>query len=118
MPAKRCPDPVVHSLEALEGAHKILLAVDTDEPGQALAEELARRLGPEICWLVSWTVPPRSPFQPPGNPATPGIAHASVQPRVYKDANEVLMAEGPEALRACVAAACPYPVPGLQRYNA
>ena len=112
--AKGCQDPSFHSLEALEGAQRILLAVDTDEPGQALAEELARRLGPGICWLVSWTISPESPFLPRQNPATPASVNAAVQPRVYKDANEVLMAEGPEALRACVAAARPFPVPGLQ----
>lgn len=93
-----------------------MLAVDADEPGQALAEELARRLGPEICWLVSWTLPPRSPFKPQANPTrAPGNGQAAQQPRFYKDANEVLMAEGPEALRACLAAAEPFPVPGLQR---
>ena len=103
------------SLEALEGAQKVLLAVDTDEPGQALAEELARRLGPEICWLVSWTVPASFPSQPQGSPVAPQNGYSAREPRVYKDANEVLMAEGPEALKACIAAARPFPVPGLQR---
>ncbi|KAJ0081566.1 hypothetical protein Patl1_11525 [Pistacia atlantica] len=32
----------------------IILATDGDLPGQALAEELARRLGKERCWRVKW----------------------------------------------------------------
>ncbi|KAK1612411.1 hypothetical protein QYE76_036084 [Lolium multiflorum] len=35
-------------------ASKIILETDADPPGQALAEELARRLGNERCWRVTW----------------------------------------------------------------
>uniref|UniRef100_M1BW74 Nucleic acid binding protein n=1 Tax=Solanum tuberosum TaxID=4113 RepID=M1BW74_SOLTU len=38
----------------LEEASRIVLATDGDLPGQALAEELARRLGKERCWQVCW----------------------------------------------------------------
>ncbi|EXB75185.1 hypothetical protein L484_025964 [Morus notabilis] len=38
----------------LDKASRIVLATDGDTPGQALAEELARRLGKERCWRVSW----------------------------------------------------------------
>ncbi|KAK3010669.1 hypothetical protein RJ639_011398, partial [Escallonia herrerae] len=41
-------------LPSLEKASRIILATDSDIPGQALAEELARRLGRERCWLVRW----------------------------------------------------------------
>ncbi len=36
----------------LDQARRILLATDNDDPGQALAEELARRLGKERCFRV------------------------------------------------------------------
>ncbi|KAM7262519.1 hypothetical protein ACFE04_000202 [Oxalis oulophora] len=35
-------------------ASRIILAIDGDAAGQALAEELARRLGKERCWRVKW----------------------------------------------------------------
>ncbi|GAB4817546.1 hypothetical protein N2152v2_004592 [Parachlorella kessleri] len=38
----------------LDQASKIVLATDNDAPGDALAEELARRLGRERCWRVRW----------------------------------------------------------------
>ncbi|XP_033511659.1 primase homolog protein isoform X3 [Nicotiana tomentosiformis] len=40
--------------ELLDKASRIVLATDGDLPGQALAEELARRLGRERCWQVCW----------------------------------------------------------------
>ncbi len=74
--------------EVLASITKHLLAVDTDAPGQALAEELARRLGPERCWRVQW-------------------------PQNCKDANEVLVRDGMDALRRCIDAATPWPVRGI-----
>ncbi|XP_020269964.1 primase homolog protein-like [Asparagus officinalis] len=56
--------------EYLNKASRIILATDADAPGQALAEELARRLGKERCWRVTW-------------PTKTGTG-------VCKDANEVL----------------------------
>ena len=38
----------------LDRLDRIILAVDNDGPGVALAEELARRLGKERCWRVRW----------------------------------------------------------------
>ena len=102
---------------ALKKASRILLATDNDAPGRVLAEELARRLGPERCWLVSWSVPPA-----PGSPAVLDAGLQAAAPSdgaagaaSYKDANEVLIAAGPSGVRACLAAAVPYPVPGLSR---
>lgn len=97
----------------------MFLAVDNDEPGRVLAAELARRLGPEICWLVSWSLPPEFPAQP-RRPSADTYGPTIPPPngpteRTYKDANDVILAEGPDALTACIRAAKPYPVPGLKR---
>jgi twinkle protein len=72
------PDP-------FEGVADIVLAVDADEPGQALARELARRLGIDRCRLVRW-------------------------PADCKDANDALRLYGPEHLRELIAQAQPFPV--------
>ncbi|KAL5199764.1 hypothetical protein ABZP36_020967 [Zizania latifolia] len=67
----------------LDSASRIILATDADPPGQALAEELARRrLGKERCWRVNW---------PKKN-----------EKEVCKDANEVLMFLGPQALKRVI----------------
>ena len=67
---------------------RIVLAVETDAPGQRLAEELARRIGPERCYRVQW-------------------------PDGCKDANDVLVSHGVEQLRTCLETAQPWPVKGL-----
>lgn len=64
---------------------KIVLAVDNDEPGKALEKELLRRLGPERCWTVQW-------------------------PDGIKDANQLLLECGPEALLALLQQALPTPI--------
>jgi twinkle protein len=74
--------------EELDRFAKIVLACDADGPGQALTEELARRLGRERCWLVTW-------------------------PDGCKDANDVLMKHGAEALARCIAEAKPHPIKNL-----
>jgi hypothetical protein len=80
----------------LDMAAKIVIATDNDGPGNALAEELARRLGRERCWRVKW----------PGADAPGGRR---------KDANEVLLADGADSLRSMVVAAEAYPIRGLFR---
>nr|XP_043610315.1 twinkle homolog protein, chloroplastic/mitochondrial [Erigeron canadensis] len=77
----------------LEKASRIILATDADEPGQALAEEIARRLGRERCWRVTW--PSKNDNEQ------------------FKDANEVLMFMGPAVLREAVESAELYPIKGL-----
>jgi twinkle protein len=72
------PDP-------FEGCLKIIIAVDSDDPGRTLEKELSRRLGMERCWLVRW------PFN-------------------RKDANEVLCKDGVEVLLSAITAAKPCPV--------
>lgn len=71
-----------------ERCHTIILAVDADPDGQRLETELARRIGKEKCYRVSW-------------------------PSGCKDANDVLMKHGAETLRACLADARPYPIAGI-----
>lgn len=78
--------------DQLGGVERIILAVDNDEPGQTLKEELARRLGRERCLRVRW---------PDMNDAP------------CKDANETLLAHGAKVLAECIAAAEPYPISGL-----
>ncbi|XP_056692781.1 twinkle homolog protein, chloroplastic/mitochondrial isoform X1 [Spinacia oleracea] len=76
-----------------EKASRIILATDGDPPGQALSEELARRLGRERCWRVKW--PKKNELDD------------------YKDANEVLMYLGPEKLKETIENAEIYPIQGL-----
>ncbi|XP_021907538.1 primase homolog protein-like, partial [Carica papaya] len=83
--------------EYLKKASRIILATDGDEPGQALAEELARRLGKERCWRVKWPKKNKDGF--------------------CKDANEVLMYLGPEVLKEVIQDAEIYPIRGLFRFS-
>lgn len=69
-------------------AHTVLLAVDNDGPGQWLEGELARRIGREKCFRVTW-------------------------PAGCKDANDVLVQHGADELRRCLAEARPYPIAGI-----
>lgn len=71
----------------LERAKIHIIAVDNDEPGVRLEEELLRRLGRDICKVVRW-------------------------PEGCKDANDVLKQHGPQTLRECIEAAAWVPVEG------
>jgi twinkle protein len=71
--------------EFLVAAPYVILATDQDEAGQALAEELARRIGKEKCRLAKFHT---------------------------KDLNE-LYQEDPAQVNAVLVAAQPYPVAGL-----
>ena len=66
---------------------KIILALDEDEPGQALKQEFIRRLGAESCFLIDL--------------------------EGCKDANECLLKCGPEKLRSIVDKARPVPLEGV-----
>jgi len=66
---------------------KIILALDEDEPGQALKQEFIRRLGAESCFLIDL--------------------------EGCKDANECLLECGPEKLRTSVEKAKPVPLEGV-----
>ena len=86
--------PLEACADALEGIERFIIATDADGPGNALAEELARRLGREHCYRVKW----------------PTINDAPC-----KDANEVLIQDGADVLRECIEAAEPWPILGLYR---
>lgn len=78
--------------ERLDRVKRIILAVDNDEPGKKLEDELSRRLGRDKCFRVVW-------------------------PDGLKDANEVLVALGAEALKIAIEDAKPYPVEGVFSIN-
>ena len=75
--------------EAIESASRIILAPDADGPGNALAEEIARRVGRARCWRVSY-------------------------PEDCKDANDVLVKHGKDAVSDSLTSATPWPVSGLR----
>jgi len=72
--------------EILSKAPYIVIATDNDGPGQALAEELARRIGKHKCRLTKFD---------------------------RKDLNEVLLNDGAGHVRQIIDSAEPYPVEGL-----
>jgi twinkle protein len=73
------------AMARLRAARTVLIGIDMDAPGERLAEELAQRIGYGACKRVSW--------------------------HPYKDANEMLIAQGPAAVLAALAAAQPFTVP-------
>jgi twinkle protein len=83
-------DYLASAEDLLGPIRKHIIAADGDPPGEKLAEELIRRLGPERCWRVQW-------------------------PSGCKDANDVLMRDGAEALAACLQNAQPCPIAGIVR---
>jgi twinkle protein len=74
--------------EACKAASKVIVAVDNDEPGHKLRDELIRRLGADRCWTVAW----------PGG---------------CKDANEVLVEGNSDQLPLALERAVPQPVDGV-----
>jgi twinkle protein len=72
--------------ELIDKVQRVIFFPDNDEPGQALVEELARRIGRAKCWTV--TLP-------------------------EKDANETLQKHGAEALQEALSAAKPLPLEGV-----
>lgn len=75
-----------------DASNKIILALDNDEPGQAAAEEIARRIGKHRVWTVTY-------------------------PDGCKDANDILLKHGPEKLEQVYKNATPWPVAGLYDTN-
>lgn len=74
--------------DLLASLTRIILAVDKDEPGKRLEDELVRRLGPERCYIVQW-------------------------PEGCKDANDVLIKFGPAELASVIERAKPVPIEGV-----
>lgn len=77
-----------NSKDELAAAKKIIIAMDEDAPGKAMAEEIARRIGKDRCWQVEY-------------------------PKGCKDANDVLVMHGREAVQQIIDEAKPWPVAGL-----
>lgn len=73
--------------EVLCKAPYVVIATDSDTAGQALAEELARRIGKDRC--------------------------RTIELEFFKDLNEVLLANGKESVKEIIDNAKPYPVSGL-----
>ena len=79
-------DSCVDDFDRLE---KIYIATDNDDAGRALENELVRRLGRERCYRVHY-------------------------PEGCKDANEVLVAHGPEEVKMGISEATEYPIEGIE----
>jgi twinkle protein len=74
--------------ERLEKCKRIILATDADEPGEALAEEVARRVGRAKCWRVQF-------------------------PKGVNDSNEALQSLGPAATKRLFENPTPVPLSGV-----
>lgn len=74
--------------EVFEPAKRIVLAVDSDSAGMALREELARRLGKDRCFTVSY-------------------------PEGCKDANDTLQKFGADAVKEIISGKKEWPVEGV-----
>ena len=74
--------------DILQSTEKIILVTDNDEAGEALREELARRIGRAKCYSVMY-------------------------PDDCKDANDVLKSYGSDAVRGLIDAAEPLPLEGV-----
>lgn len=75
--------------DTIERASRIILALDADEPGRLLSEEIARRVGKGRCWKLQY-------------------------PADCKDANDVLVNHGATRLKEVLSDATPWPVSGLR----
>jgi len=77
-------DYLDNCIDYFDDKEKVILAVDNDEAGQALQQELVRRLGAEVCFMVDF--------------------------EDCKDANEYLLKHGKERLGQCIARAKAVPL--------
>ena len=80
-------DYLDNCIDYLDDKVKIVLAVDADEPGQALKQEFIRRLGAEVCHLVDF--------------------------EECKDANDYLVKYGSDKLREVINKATQVPLEGV-----
>ncbi len=84
-------DYLDNCIDYFEDKEKIILAVDNDEAGQALQQELIRRLGAEVCFTVDFNE--------------------------CKDANEYLLQHGKENLLECITKAKPVPLENVTTFK-
>ena len=78
-------------IDYFEDKEKIILAVDSDEAGQALQSELIRRLGSEVCYITTF--------------------------EDCKDANEYLLKYGKEKLSERISKAKPVPLENVTTFR-
>ena len=78
-------------IDYFEDKEKIIIAVDKDEAGLALQQELIRRLGADVCYLVNY--------------------------EDCKDANEYLLKYGKEKLKDCLSGATPVPLENVTTFK-
>jgi twinkle protein len=78
-------------IDYFDNKEKIILAVDSDEAGQALQQELIRRLGAEICYIATF--------------------------EDCKDANEYLLKYGKQKLAERIAQARPVPLENVTTFK-
>lgn len=81
-----------NSLELFEGVQKVILATHASEQGEALAEEVARRVGRARCWRLKY-------------------------PEDAKTASRLLRKHGQEGLKKAVGDASPLPLEGVYTAN-
>jgi len=84
-------DYLDNCIDYFEDKEKIILAVDSDEAGQALQTELIRRLGSEVCYIAKFDD--------------------------CKDANEYLLKYGPEELSKVISGAKPVPLENVTTFR-
>ena len=84
-------DYLDNCIDYFEDKEKIILAVDSDEAGQALQQELIRRLGAEVCFTVDF--------------------------EDCKDANEYLIKHGKENLFSKISKAKPVPLENVTTFK-
>jgi twinkle protein len=77
---------VWNAFDMLSSVPYVTIATDTDTAGQALAEELARRIGKDKCRIAKFP---------------------------FKDLNEAFLADGADSVKQIIDNAEPYPVAGL-----
>jgi len=80
-------DYLDNCIDYFEDKERVILAVDADEPGQALKQEFIRRLGAEVCHLVDF--------------------------EDCKDANDYLVKYGKDKLKSVIEGAKPVPLEGV-----
>jgi twinkle protein len=84
-------DYLDNCIDYFEDKEKVILAVDSDEAGQALQQELVRRLGAEVCFIATFDD--------------------------CKDANEYLTTHGKEKLSERITKARPVPLENVTTFK-
>ena len=84
-------DYLDNCIDYFSDKEKIIIAVDSDEAGQALQSELVRRLGAEICYIANFDD--------------------------CKDANEYLLKYGKQKLAECISGSKPVPLENVTTFR-